>query len=230
MKELFEGILRIQYFQFKIINFDFRQKKFVFGYNDAGELYAINSIRNNIFSLIFYGGILCLPFNLIFVNKLEEVIAFVVLYVPVFAFCLRKFLWLIRGYERITISSTSIIHEFVGSFWMKTQIYKYVKIKDIWYSPQLHFEDSFDELKFKVFLQQSILSRIFFYRTVGALYLTHINKNKIRIFSKLSFTEKEFLFNEINKRFENQSVLTEEIIKEHLFSDSIISNGFSVEF
>lgn len=151
MKELFEGILRIQYFQVKIVNFDFRQKKFVFGYNDAGEFYAINSIRNNFFSLIFYGGILCLPFNLIFVNKLEEVIAFVVLYVPVFVFCLRKFLWLIRGYERITISSTSIIHEFVGSFWMKTQIYKYVKIKDIWYIPQLHFEDSFEELKFKVF-------------------------------------------------------------------------------
>lgn len=79
-------------------------------------------------------------------------------------------------------------------------------------------------------MQQSILRRILFYRTVGALYLTHINKNKIHIFSKLSFTEKEFLFNEINKRLENQSVLTKEIIKEHLFSDSIISYQFSVEF
>ncbi len=116
LRKLFEGILQIQYFQFKVINFDFRQKKLVFGYNDAGELYAINSTRNNVFSLIFYGGMLCFPFNLIFVNKFEEVVAFVVLYGPVFVFCLRKFLWLIRGYERITITSTSIIHEFVGSF------------------------------------------------------------------------------------------------------------------
>lgn len=230
VRKLFEDILRIQYFQFKIVNFDVRQKKFVFGYNDTGELFAINSSRNNVFSLIFYGGILCLSFNLIFVNKLEEVVAFVVLYVPVSVFCLRKFLWLIRGYERITISSTSIIHEFVGSFWMKTQIYKYAKINDIWYIPQIHFDDSFDDLKFKLFLQQSIFSRIFYSRTVGALYLTHINKRKIHIFSKLSFSEKEFLFNEINKRLENQSVLTEEIIKEHLFSDSTISSGFSIEF
>ena len=226
--QILEIVLKIHYFQIRLWNYGFSKRKFTFGYNENGEFYVINSTRNNLFSLMFFGLGLCLSFNLIFIEKAPLISPFIIFYLLLTVFFFRKLLWLIRGYEQITVTSTTINHEFFGSFWMQPQKYSLSKIKNIWYVPKLAFDTKLDELRFKILIHQRTFNRIFFCRTVGNFYLTYINR-KINIFSQLTLAEKEFLFKEMNKRFENQSFINEEIISENLFSNSFISFEFSIE-
>jgi len=228
LNQILEIVLKIHYFQIRLFNYGFSRRKFAFGYNDNGEFYVVNSTRNNLFSLLFFGLGLCLPFILIFVEKAPLTLPFILFYLLSLAIFLRKFLWLTKGYERITVTSTTINHEFFGSFWMQPQKYNLNKIKNIWYVPKLDFDTKLDELRFRILIQQKIFNRIFFCRTVGDFYITYINR-RISVFSQLTLTEKEFLFKEINKRLENQSVITEDMISENLFNNSSISFGFSIE-
>ena len=82
LNQILEIVLKIHYFQIRLFNHGFSRRRFAFGYNENGEFYAVNSTRNNLFSLLFFGIGLSLPFILIFVEKAPLTFLFVVFYLP----------------------------------------------------------------------------------------------------------------------------------------------------
>lgn len=190
-----------------ILNFRIGKPKFNF-YTENGIFYAENNSRKSFFSLLFFGMLSLFIFSGFFmlIDKKEVslgliVIGFVIH--PIFGILgLRKFLWLIRGKEILTIDNVNLKITKSGSFWIKDEIFEKNKIKNI----RDKFEDETYSKDRSEWFNENMNSikesqRIMLYFTIGEILFDY-KFSKIKVFNCLSENERKVLIDEIKKQIE----------------------------
>ena len=190
-----------------VLNFRIGKSKFNF-HSENGMFYAENSSRNSFFSLLFFGMLSLFIFSGIFMlNDIKEIsielilIGFL-LHPIVGIIGLRKFLWLIRGKEILTIDSEYLKISKTGTFWIKDKIYRKKEIKNI----RDKFNDeiySKDRPKWYNEKMNSIKEnqRLMLYFTIGEILFDY-KFSKIKVFNCLNENERKTLIDEMKKQIE----------------------------
>ena len=202
-------IILVQKIIFKIIGFRINRKVFDFVENDA-EFTATNSSRNTLFFILFFGGMtISSLYNL---GKLittlikgkeisgkEIFIAFI--FISIFIFIgiisLRKLLWLLFGFEIITIKNGKMTIKKTGTFWTINREFKLKYIKNVRSKYANDYLLSFSSKKYvKHYIDMLELQKIFLYFTVGEIEFDYKRK-RYRLFNDLDIEERSFLIEKI---------------------------------
>ena len=193
-----------------LLNFRIGKPNFKF-YTENGIFYAENNSRKTFFSLLFFGMLsLFILSGLFMLNGANEVsleliiVGFVIH--PIFGIIgLRKFLWLIRGKEIITIDELNLRITKSGSFWIKDRIFEKKEIKNIRdkFTDELYpqnrpewFNKRMNSIKEN---QRSILSF-----TIGEILFDY-KFSKISVFNCLNESERKILIDQLKKQIENKN-------------------------
>lgn len=190
-----------------LLDFNIGKPKFKY-YTENGVFYAENNSRKSFFALLFFGFMSIFIFSglIVLINKKEmslELILFgLITHTIVGIFGLRKFLWLIRGKEIITIDDDNIKISKIGTFWTNDKIFKKSDVKnlrdksedEIYIKTQFEF---FNEYRNSIREHQ----RVMLYLTVGEILFDY-KFSKIRVFNWLNQNERKILIDEMRKHIE----------------------------
>ncbi|MFV5698086.1 hypothetical protein ACM55H_06915 [Flavobacterium sp. ZT3R17] len=122
---------------------------------------------------------------------------------PIFGILgLRKFLWLIRGKEIITIDNLNLKITKSGSFWIKDKIFEKKEIKNI----RDKFEDELYSKDRSKWFNENMNSikenqRIMLCFTIGEILFDY-KFSKIKVFNCLNESERKVLIDELKKQIE----------------------------
>ncbi|CAM3812080.1 hypothetical protein FLGE108171_15650 [Flavobacterium gelidilacus] len=189
-----------------IFNFRIGKAKFRF-HSENGVFYAENNSRNSFFSLLFFGMMIPFIFSGFFMlnNNIDFNFGLFVGFVihPIFGIIgLRKFLWLVRGKEILTIDNEYLKISKVGSFWIKDKIFEKKEIKNI----RDKFEDEIYLKNRPKWYNETMNSmkenqRLILYFTIGEILFDY-KFSTIKVFSSLNESERKLLIEEVKKQIE----------------------------
>ncbi|MBC7440866.1 MAG: hypothetical protein H7250_12895 [Flavobacterium sp.] len=190
-----------------ILNFRIGKPNFRF-YTENGIFYAENNSRKTFFSLIFFGMLSLFIFAGFFLLKDAKEISLELIFIgfvihPLFGIIgIRKFLWLIRGKEIITIDNLNLKITKSGSFWFKDRVFEKKEIKNI--------RDKFDDELYSKNRSEWFNKRMNSIKehqrtmlgiTIGEILFDY-KFSKIEVFSCLNESERKILLNELKKQIE----------------------------
>ena len=193
-----------------LLDFNIGKPKFKY-YTENGIFYAENNSRKNFFALLFFGmlSFFIVSGLILLINEkeisLELIVIGFIIHPIVGIFGLRKFLWLIRGREIISIDGENMKISKSGTFWIKDKIFKKSDIKNL----RDKFEDEdYNKTPFEFFneYRNSIkeYNRGMIYLTIGEVLFDY-KYSKVRVFSWLNKNERQILIVEMKKHIENKN-------------------------
>lgn len=190
---MFDLILDLQKIPLKIMGLGINRKVFNFQQSEGGFT-AINSSRNTFFYLLFFGllSVLILSGFLMLLQgeKMSMdliIVGFIIQ--PIFGILgLRKFLWLLRGKEKLKIKKGKLTIEKTGTFWTRKKEFQLDDIKNVrskyetesFLSQPKKFAENYLEIK--------ELQRILLSFTIGEIEFEH-KGNVVRLFNDLTDDE-----------------------------------------
>ena len=187
-----------------LLDFNIGKPKFKY-YTKNSIFYAENNSRKSFFAILFFGFMSVFIFSgviLLINNKnisLDLILIGFIIHPIIGIYGLRKFLWLIRGKEIITIDNENMKISKSGTFWTNDKVFKKSDIKNL----RDKFEDdTYNKTQFDFFneYRNSIkeYQRSMLYLTIGEILFDY-KFSKIRVFNWLNQSQRKILLDEMKK-------------------------------
>jgi len=191
--------------------FGFRINRKAFDIVENNEAFtAINSSRNTLFFILFFGlmaisSLYNLSKLITILIKDEEIsgkeifisFIFIIIFVIIGLISLRKLLWLLFGFEIMTIKNGKMTINKTGTFWVKKREFQLRGIKNIRSKYANDYLLLFSSKKYvKHYIDMMEMQRIFLYFTVGEIEFDYKRK-RYRLFNDLDIEERVFLIEKI---------------------------------
>ena len=199
-------IILFQKIILKIAGFRIKRKVFDFFENDE-DFTAINSSRNTLFCILFFGVMAISS-----LYKLSQLITMLIqgkeiygkemviyfIFIVIFGLIgLRKLLWLLFGFEILTIKNGKMTIEKTGAFWTKKREFKLKGIKNVRSKYANDYLLLFSSKKYvKHYIDMLELQKICLLFTVGEIEFDYQRK-RYRLFNDLDIEERTFLIEKI---------------------------------